>query len=107
MFVEGKNYGGGNPKVRQSALLRTYVTGTFGPELDGVPDALIIPLGKAAEGCVQMLVAAEQLDGARCLLGFPHPSGGNGHRVRQFRENQVRLREDLDTWANSYLRRRW
>jgi hypothetical protein len=106
VFVEGKNYGGGNPKVDRSVLLRSYVTGTFGPELAAVPDALIIPLGKATEGCVQMLVAAQQLDGARCLLGFPHPSGGNGHRVRQFRENQAWLREQLGNWTNSYQRRR-
>ncbi len=105
VFVEGRNYGGANPEVRQSALLRTYVTGTLGPELAVVPDALIIPLGKAAESCVQMLVSAEQLDVARCLLGFPHPSGGNGHRVRQFRENQARLRQELDNWADRYPRR--
>ena len=53
-----------------------------------------------------MLVAAEQLDGTRCLLGFPHPSGGNGHRVRQFRENQARLSEEIDNWPDSYPRRR-
>lgn len=102
VFVDGQNYGGANPQVRQSALLQKYVTGTLGPELAAVPDALIVPLGKAAESCVQMLVSAEQLDMERCLFGFPHPSGGNGHRVRQFRENHERLRQELDHWANRY-----
>jgi len=105
VFVDGKNYGGASPEVRQSALLRSYVTGTLGPELAVVPDALIIPLGKAAESCVQMLVSAGQLDVERCLLGFPHPSGGSGHRVRQFRENHARLRQELDNWADRYSSR--
>ena len=104
VFIEGKNYGGANPGVRQSALLRACVTGTLGLEIAAVPDALIIPLGKAAEGCVQMLVAAGQLDGARCLFGFPHPSGGNGHRVRQLRDNRERLRQELASWTDSYRR---
>lgn len=52
-----------------------------------------------------MLVAAEQLDVTRCLLGFPHPSGGNGHRVRQFHENQARLRKEIEDWADAYTRR--
>lgn len=105
VFVDGKNYGGANPQVPQSALLRSYVTGTLGPELAAVPDALIIPLGKATESCVQMLVSAGQLDEERCLLGFPHPSGGNGHRVRQFRENNARLRQELDDWVDRYSSR--
>ena len=53
-----------------------------------------------------MLVEAGQLDGARCLLGFPHPSGDNGHRVRQFRENQAHPSEEIDNWADSYPGRR-
>jgi len=106
VFVQGKNYRGGNPKVRQSPLLSTYVLNTLGPELAAVPNGLIIPLGKAAGECMQMLVETEQVDGARCLFGFPHPSGGNGHRVRQFRENHLRLRNELRKWAKSYPTRR-
>ena len=100
VFVAGRNYSG-SPGVGRSARLRTYVRGTLGPELAAVSDALIIPLGKAAGECVTMLVQAGQLDGARCLLGFPHPSGGNGHRVRQFRENKTQLRQELERWAVS------
>lgn len=81
------------------------MTGTLGPELTAAPDALIIPLGKAVESCVQMLVSSGQLDVERCLLGFPHPSGGNGHRLRQFRENYGRLRQELSTWADRYSNR--
>jgi hypothetical protein len=80
-------------------------SGTLGPELAAVRDALIIPLGKAAEGCGQMLVDADQVDQARCLFEFLHRSGANGHRVRQFEENCVRLRDELGQRASSYGRR--
>jgi hypothetical protein len=48
------------------------------PELAEVPGALIIPLGKAVEGCLSALISAGVLSPERCLLGFPHPSNGPG-----------------------------
>ena len=102
VFIAGQNYGGAHPEVQRSTLLSGYVRSTLGPELAAVPQALIIPLGKAAGGCVQMLITAEELDAARCLLGFPHPSGANGHCRRQFRANQVRLSAELNEWARLY-----
>lgn len=100
VFVDGKNYGGGSPPVNRSRLLSGYVTETLGPELAAVPDGLVLPLGKATEGCLRMLVGDGVLDEARCLFGFPHPSGGNGHRVRQFRENEEQLRLGIKRWAS-------
>lgn len=102
VFVAGANYGGGNPEVRRSPLLCSYVSGTLRPELAAVPDALVIPLGKAAERCVRMVADAGELEVERCLFGFPHPSGGNGHRVRQFRENEPLLRTEIAEWRASY-----
>lgn len=102
VFVAGKNYSGGSPEVNRSALLSSYVHELLGPELAAVPGALIIPLGKATEACMRMLVAAGDLDEERCLLGFPHPSGGNGHRIRQFRENEEVLRTGIAEWKASY-----
>jgi hypothetical protein len=31
------------------------------------------------------------VDERRCLIGFPHPSGGNGHRVKQFAQRRDEL----------------
>ena len=56
------------------------------------------PLGKAVSSVVQRFASAGQVDLRRCLLGFPHPSGGNGHRVRLFRENRDSLRRQVDEW---------
>jgi hypothetical protein len=70
----------------------------LGPELAQVPDALIIPLGRAVEDCLSALISAGALSRERCLLGFPHPSGGNGHRKRQFELNADKLRAKTTSW---------
>ncbi len=103
VFVGGRNYGGANPAVPRSQLLRGYVHDLLGPELPAVPDALIVPLGKAVETCLGMLVADGVLEQQRCLFGFPHPSGGNGHRERQFREHRARLIRELREWSTAHL----
>lgn len=99
VFVDGRNYGGTNPTVPRSELLQGYVRELLGPELVAVPDALIVPLGKAVETCLGLLVSDGSLQAHRCLFGFPHPSGGNGHRKRQFRENRERLTQEILDWA--------
>ena len=35
---------------------------------------------------------------SRILRGFPHPSGGNGHRVRQFKSEYRSLRRAVHAW---------
>ena len=50
-----------------------------------LPTVLVLPLGKAVEDCLRMLIATGQFDEVRCLFGFPHPSGANPHRADQFR----------------------
>lgn len=35
------------------------------------------------------------IEAERCPFGFRHSSGGNGHRVRLFRENEHRLRREV------------
>jgi hypothetical protein len=101
VLVNGKNYGGASPSVDRSPLLSSYVTEMLGPELAAVPRGLVLPLGKATEGCLRLLINTGALDEPRCLFGFSHPSGGNGHRVRQFRENKALLRLKIKRWASS------
>lgn len=96
---DGNNYSGTGPRVAASPLLRSYVTATLAAELEAVPRALVLPLGKAVEGCLRMLIDLGRLDETRCLFGFPHPSGGNGHRLRQFRENVAMLRREIQGWS--------
>ena len=99
VFVAGKNYGGANPRVEQSAMLMRFVHEQLAAELAAIPDALVLPLGKAVEGCLRMLIATGQLKEARCLFGFPHPSGANAHRAAQLRSNEVALRAEVARWS--------
>jgi hypothetical protein len=98
VFLDGKNYGG-NPRVERSALLTRFVHERLAAELAAIPDALVLPLGKAVESCLRMLIAAGHLQEARCLFGFPHPSGANGGRAVDFRRNEVALRAEIARWS--------
>ena len=91
---ERRNYSG-SPKVENSQLLTEMTTSNLPQELEQLPDALIVPLGRAVEGVLAYL----GLDGSRRMLrGFPHPSGGNGHRVSQFKLEYRQLRTVVRAW---------
>ena len=65
------------------------------PELAKVPRSLIIPLGKTVESLLTILAETTSVAQARWISGFPHPSGANGHRARQFALNRDSLREQV------------
>ena len=99
VFVDGKNYAGSSPRVERSPMLTAYVHQLLAAELALVPQALVLPLGNAAENCLRMLIATDQLSERRCLFGFPHPSGANGHRASRFRQNHSALTAAIARWA--------
>jgi hypothetical protein len=101
VFKSGRNYSGSSPSILRHPLLVAYVEDVLGPELQAVSGALVVPLGKAAESGLHQLEAAGVIDGARILFGFPHPSGANAHRVRQFDGN----RSDLASQVEHFFRR--
>ena len=89
-----RNYSG-SPSVRNSRLLTNMAAANLLPELQELPDALIVPLGRAVEGAL----AHPGIDRSqRMLHGFPHPSGGNGHRTSQFRSEYRQLRRAVRNW---------
>lgn len=92
VFVSNKNYGGNSPSLVKDPNLRSLVRGCLGARVRMVPHALVIPLGQAASNAVEMLIDEGLITPERCLLGFPHPSGGNGWRVRQYRDRRESLR---------------
>jgi hypothetical protein len=99
VFVDDRNYGGTHPAVHRSELLRSYGLDLFASELLAVPDALIVPLGRAVEQCVRLLVSIGVVEEWRCLFGFPHPSGANAQRVRQFDANKTRMKNEIVAWS--------
>jgi hypothetical protein len=88
LFNKGDNYTGHQPKMLSSELIRRYALNDFAEQLAAVSDAVIIPLGKSVSDVLRNIAEAEPSSGDtllnRCLLDFPHPSGANGHRKKQF-----------------------
>jgi hypothetical protein len=89
--------------VDQSPMLTRYVRQRLATELARIPDALVLPLGMAVEGCLRILIVNNQLDESRCLFGFPHPSGANGHR----RSSSAATRTHLDPASRAGLPKRY
>lgn len=88
VFVKGNNYTGHTPKLVKSEFLMKYVYENFAEELGKLGEVLVIPLDKAVEEVLEVLVDKGILKDDQILKGFPHPSGANGHRLVQLRENK-------------------
>jgi hypothetical protein len=98
VFVDGANYTGHRPRPLDSSILAAFVEERLDAELASAGSALIIPLGDAVERCLDFLVRRDHLPRERCLFGFPHPSGANGHRARLFSERRDGLQRTLHGW---------
>jgi hypothetical protein len=98
VFVGGKDWTGHTPPTRSNPLLRRYLSEVMLPELQAVPSALLVSLGKCASDALATLVAAEVLDPVRCLIGLPHPSGANGHRFAQYAAVRDELAARIAAW---------
>lgn len=101
VFVNGRNYTGSQPKILKHPKLKFYVDTLLLEELKLASDALIVPLGKAVSQVLDYLIHAKSLKAERCLLDFPHPSGANGHRKKQFEANKKAMRDVVMNWFRS------
>lgn len=96
VFYREKNYSGHQPKINRSPLLRHYAEEHFVAEINQLQKpALLIPLGRVVETQVRGLIHDGRIEQHQLLSGFPHPSGANGHRKKQFEENQAYLMKQL------------
>lgn len=100
VFINDKNYTGSNPKILDNEVLNSYLKKYFYKEVEKLPNALIIPLGKAVEEILELMISEKLIKKEQCLLGFPHPSGANGHRKMQFENNK----ENLINIVNEYFK---
>lgn len=100
VFKEKRNYTGTHPDILSSPLLgEQALTGC--EELEGLREALIIPLGKAVERVLRRFAEQGRIPEEHVLWGFPHPSGANGHRHRQFAEHEPTMRLRLSSFFGS------
>lgn len=97
VFFKGQNYTGHKPKWHKVPILRHAIEDQLSTELSCVPDAVIIPLGKAVDETLTHLSNMKKLDPKRCLFGFPHPSGVNAHRIEQYQKQKRELKKRLKT----------
>ncbi|MCV9884177.1 hypothetical protein [Metabacillus halosaccharovorans] len=103
VFFQNKNYTGHKPKVQQSPLLTTYAYGNFVDELNQIKSsALVIPLGRMVEEILQHILKSRNLTKHIYLFGFPHPSGANGHRIRQFNQNKPIFSSIIHKWERNF-----
>lgn len=84
LFVAGKNYTGYKPDPLKTPLLHPLITKVLARELQSIPTAVIIPLGRIVSQSLQFLAAERIIDPERLLPGLPHPSGANAHRHSQY-----------------------
>lgn len=96
VFYNGKNYSGSTPNLLKNDILKKYLTENFATELETLGDALIIPLGVNVSNALDYLKDQGLVAPGNILSGFPHPSGGNGHRHKQFAENKAAMEEKLN-----------
>lgn len=97
VFAAKQNYSGSQPNLLTNPFLRTAALSSIHDELTRIKPALIIPLGKMVERVLQLLTQEGKLDAERCLWGFPHPSGANGHRQIQFDHHQDDMKNRIKT----------
>lgn len=98
VFVNGKNYTGHSPNILKNLTLMSFVEETFLDEVNRLKNALIVPLGKSVEAVLEHFAAKGFIENDRILWGFPHPSGGNGHRAKQFETNKEAMRRKVSDW---------
>lgn len=84
VFVSKQNYNGHSPSLTKNAFLYEAALESFLSEINMLDNPLIIPLGKSVEQYLSQLIDNDMFDERNILWGFPHPSGANGHRIKQF-----------------------
>ncbi|PGM57833.1 hypothetical protein [Bacillus sp. AFS053548] len=95
VFYKGKNYNGSTPNILRTDLLKKYIVNIFAEEIIRLEHPLIIPLGVNVSKVLTYLTTNDYLNSDSILYGFPHTSGGNGHRHKQFAENKEDMKRKI------------
>ncbi|WP_053366425.1 hypothetical protein [Bacillus sp. FJAT-27245] len=95
VFFDGKNYNGSRPDPWKTDLLRLQIETYFAKDHSVLNAPLIIPLGVNVRRVIEELGNSGRMDTRYLVSGFPHPSGSNGHRHKQFAENKEKMRQEI------------
>jgi hypothetical protein len=97
----GRDYSGHGPRPPESPMLAQWLRDELAPELAMLPEALVVPLGRAVDAAMAMLISEGLMDETRCLVGFPHPSGRNVRLPQQWATERRQLRRKASNWFRS------
>jgi len=103
VFRRDDNYRGPARHVLGSSLLMGYVRTLLHEDLSCTGGALVIPLGTCVSEVLQASMDTLGLDPERCLFGFPHLSGGNGHRTSHYAERKDELARKVEHWFQAQI----
>lgn len=103
VFFNGKNYSGTTPNILKTESLKKNIMEGFATEIGTIDRPLIIPLGVNVTKVLNYLAGQDYLDANNILLGFPHPSGGNGHRHNQFAANIEQMKMMLQHYFSKEM----
>jgi hypothetical protein len=98
VFNNGKNYTGASPSPVKNKFLWNQIDNNFVSEINKFENKLIIPLGKNVNAILNELQSKNRLNNNSILTDFPHPSGANGHRVKQFNKEKGSLTRQIKEW---------
>ncbi|MEJ8756804.1 uracil-DNA glycosylase family protein [Pontibacter sp. H259] len=98
VFTFGKNYTGSTPSPLKNKLLWSQIETHLVSEISMFIDALIVPLGKNVNDILLELKSSGSISNNNILSGFPHPSGANGHRAKQFEANKTQMMKKIEQW---------
>ncbi len=93
VFFNHQNFNGSRPNILKTEMLYSYVKTYFLNDISRLENPLIIPLGVNVSKVLDYSYKNNPI-----LKGFPHPSGSNGHRHRQFRENKKELKRQIENY---------
>lgn len=102
VFYNGKNFSGSTPNILKTELLKKYVLENFATELRNLDNPLIVPLGVNVSKVLDFLTENKYIEPNSILSGFPHPSGGNGHRHKQFAVNKEEMQQQIERYFGVY-----
>ena len=89
VFVAGSNYSG-SPDPLRHPLLSAIIDRHLGAEVDALPQATWVPLGRHAEAVLLHFARRGRIERTKILAGLPHPSGANAERISYFLGRKTR-----------------
>jgi hypothetical protein len=93
VFFDRQNFNGSRPNILKTEMLLEYVKNYFIKDISRIENPLIIPLGVNVSRVLDRFY-----NHPHTLKGFPHPSGSNGHRHKQFRENIKVMKKQIENY---------